>query len=167
MQRWGGKIFLKQQLGMSLQEISNDNEVTVVNFATSNNLFGKTTMFPHHKIHEYTWTSPDDKSHNQTYHEFVDRRRQSSILDVRSFKGTDCDTDHYLVAAKLRERLSVSKGVAEKLDLQRFDLRELNNAEVKEQYQIKITNKFAALEDFDVNVDMNTACENIRENIKT
>jgi hypothetical protein len=34
----------------------------------------------------------------------VDRRRQSSIPDVRSFRGADCDTDHYLVAAKLGER---------------------------------------------------------------
>jgi hypothetical protein len=71
------------------------------------------------------------------------------------------------VAAKLRERLSVSKRVAEKLDMQRFDLTKLNDAEVKEQYQVKITNRFAALENFDDNVDMNTASENIRDNIKT
>jgi hypothetical protein len=41
--------------------------------------------------------------------------------------------------------------------MQRFDLRKLNVAEVKEQYQVKITNKFAALESSDDNVDMNTA----------
>jgi hypothetical protein len=51
--------------------------------------------------------------------------------------------------------------------LQRFDLRKLNDAEVKEQYQVKITYRFAALKNFDDNVDMNTACENIRENMKT
>jgi hypothetical protein len=51
--------------------------------------------------------------------------------------------------------------------MQRFDLRKLNDAEVKEQYQVKITNRFAALESCDDNVDMNTAWENIRENIKT
>jgi hypothetical protein len=37
-------------------------------------------------------------------------------------------------AAKLRDRLSVRKLVAEKLDMQTFDLRKLNDAEVKEQY---------------------------------
>jgi hypothetical protein len=71
------------------------------------------------------------------------------------------------VDAKLRERLLVIKRVAQKFDTQRFDLRKLNDAEVKEKYQVKITNRFATLENCGDNVDMNTAWENIRENIKT
>jgi hypothetical protein len=51
--------------------------------------------------------------------------------------------------------------------MQRFYLRKLNDAEVNKQHQVKITNRFAALENFDDNVDMNRAWENIRENIKT
>jgi hypothetical protein len=39
---------------------------------------------------------------------------------------------------KLRWRLSVSKQAAQKFEMQRFDLRKLNSAEVKEQYQVKI-----------------------------
>jgi hypothetical protein len=150
-----------------VHETSNDNEVRVVNFATSKNLVVKSTMFSHCKIQKYPWTSPDGKTHNQIDHVLVDRRRQSSVLDVRSFRGADCDTDHYLVVAKLRERLSVSKRVAEKLAMQRFDLRKLNDAEVKEQYQVKITNRFAAFENFDDNGNMIKAWENMRENIKT
>jgi hypothetical protein len=61
------------------------------------------------------------------------------------------------VAAKLRERLLVIKQVAHKLDMQRFDLRKLNDAELKKQYQDKITHRFAGLEIFDDNVDMNRA----------
>jgi hypothetical protein len=38
----------------SLHEICDDNEVRVVNFATSKNLVFKSTMFPHHYIHKYT-----------------------------------------------------------------------------------------------------------------
>jgi predicted metallo-beta-lactamase superfamily hydrolase len=71
------------------------------------------------------------------------------------------------VAAELRERLSVIKRVAQKFDMQRFVLRKLNDAEVKKHCQVKITNRFAAKENFDDNVDMNRAWENIRENIKT
>jgi hypothetical protein len=93
----------------SLHEISNDNGVTVLNFATSKNLVVKSTMFPHRKIHKHTWTSPEGNTHNQTDHVLIDKGRHSSILDVRSFRGADCDTDHYLVAAKVRKKLAVIK----------------------------------------------------------
>jgi hypothetical protein len=46
----------------------------------------------------------------------IDRRWHSSILDVLSFRGADCDTDHYLVVAKVRERLAVIKQAAKKFD---------------------------------------------------
>jgi hypothetical protein len=63
-------------------------------------------MIPHRNTHKYTWTSPDGKTHNQIDHVLIDRRRQSNILDVQSFRGADCDTDYYLVVAKVRERLN-------------------------------------------------------------
>jgi endonuclease/exonuclease/phosphatase family metal-dependent hydrolase len=87
----------------SSHKISNDNGVRIENFATSKNLVVKSIMFPHRSIHKYTWTSPDGKTHNQIDHILIDRRRHSSILAVRFFRGADCDTDHYLVAAKVRE----------------------------------------------------------------
>jgi hypothetical protein len=52
----------------SLHEISNDNGVRAVTFATSKNLAVKSTMFPHRKIHKYTWTSPEGDTHNQIDH---------------------------------------------------------------------------------------------------
>jgi hypothetical protein len=93
----------------SLHEISNDNGVRIVNFATSKNLIVKSIMFPHHNIHKYTWTSPDGKTHNQIDHLLIDRRKHSSVLDVLSFRAADCDTNHYLVVANIRERLAVNK----------------------------------------------------------
>jgi hypothetical protein len=39
----------------------------------------------------------------------MDRRRHSIVPDVRSFRAADCDNDHYLVVAKVRERLAVNK----------------------------------------------------------
>jgi hypothetical protein len=114
---WREDIFKPTIGNESLHETSNDNGVRVVNVSTSKNLVVKSTMFPHRKIHKYTWTSPDGKTHNQIDHVLVDRRQQSSTLDVRSFRGADCNIDHYLVAAKLRERLSVSKRVPQKFDM--------------------------------------------------
>jgi hypothetical protein len=69
----------------SLHEISNDNGVRVVNFATSTHLSVKSTMCLRHNIHKFTWTCPDGKTHNQTDHILIDKRRHSSVLDVRLF----------------------------------------------------------------------------------
>jgi endonuclease/exonuclease/phosphatase family metal-dependent hydrolase len=102
-------IFKPTIANESLHEMSNDNGVTLVNFATSKNLRVKRTMFPQRNIHKYTWPSPDGKTHNQIDHILVDRRRHSNVLDVRSFRAADCDSDHYLVVAKVRERLAVNK----------------------------------------------------------
>ncbi|PNF38315.1 hypothetical protein B7P43_G11322 [Cryptotermes secundus] len=84
----------------NLHEISNDNGVRVVNLATSESLIVKITMFPYCNILKCTWISPDGKTHNKTDHIFIDRRRHSSIPEVRSLRAADCDTDHYLVVAK-------------------------------------------------------------------
>jgi len=71
------------------------------------------------------------------------------------------------VVAKVRERLAVSKDEAQRFDGERFNLRELNELEVRKQYQIEITNRFAALENLSDDEDINRAWENIKENIKT
>jgi hypothetical protein len=78
----------------SLHQISNDNGVRVVNFATSKNLIVESMNFPHRNIHKFTWTSPDGKTHNRIDHILIDSGWHSSILDVRSFRAADCDTDH-------------------------------------------------------------------------
>jgi hypothetical protein len=80
----------------------------VLNFATSKNLSVQSTMFPHRNVHEFTWSSPDEKTHDQTDNILIDRRRYSSILDIGSFRAADCDTDHYPVVARIRESLVVS-----------------------------------------------------------
>ena len=130
----------------SLHRDSNDNCVRIVNFATSNNLAVMRTIFPHQNIHKYTRTSPDGKTHNQIDHVLIDRRWHPSVLDVRSFRGADCDTDHYPVVAKVRERLVVNKKEAQKFVVQRFNLRKLSELEVRKQYQIKNSNRPTALE---------------------
>jgi hypothetical protein len=48
--------------------------------------------------------------------------------------------------AKIRERLAVRKQAAQKFNGGSFNLRKLNDLEVRKQYQIEITNSFAALE---------------------
>jgi hypothetical protein len=92
----------------------------------------------------------------------VDRRRHSNALDVRSFRTADCDSDQYLVVAKVRERLAVNKQRSQRFDMERFNLKKLNDVEGKEQFHVEVS----ALEDLDLEVEINSTWETIRENIK-
>jgi hypothetical protein len=53
------------------------------------------------------------------------------------------------VVAKIRERLAVNKQGSHKFHMERFSLETLNEIEGKEKYRVEISNRFAALEDFD------------------
>jgi hypothetical protein len=65
--------------------------------------------------------------------------RHSNILDVGSFRAADCDIDHYLVVAKVTERLAVSKQTTHRVRMERFNLKKLNEVEGKEQYRVEIS----------------------------
>jgi hypothetical protein len=149
-----------------LHEINSDKGVTVINFATSKNVIVNSTMFQPCNIHNYTWTSPAGKTHNQIDHILIDRQRLSSVLNAQSFRAADCYTGHYLVVGKIRERQAVNKQGLHKFDMERFNLKKLNEVEDKEKYRVEVSNRFAALEDLDAEVEINTIWEMIRENIK-
>jgi hypothetical protein len=63
--------------------------------------------------------------------------------------------------------LAVNKQASQRFDGERFNLWKLNELEVRKQYQIEITNTFAALEILSNDENINRFWENIKENIKT
>jgi hypothetical protein len=63
--------------------------------------------------------------------------------------------------------LAVNKEAAQKFDGERFNLRMRNELEAREQYQIEISNRFAALENLSDGEDINRAWDTIKKNIKT
>jgi len=58
------------------------------------------------------------------------------------------------MVAKIRERLAVSKQAGHNFVVERFNLRKLNELQVSSQYQIKISNRFAALENLNDSEDI-------------
>jgi hypothetical protein len=61
----------------------------------------------------------------------INKTQHSNVVDAQSLTGADCDTDHYLVAAEVRQRLSVSKRVAPKFDVEGFNLKKVSDVDVK------------------------------------
>jgi hypothetical protein len=78
------------------------------------------------------------KTHNQIDHILVDRRRHSNVLDVRSFRAADCDSDQYLVVVKVRKKLAVNKQISQRFHMERFNLKKLNEVGDKEQLRFEV-----------------------------
>jgi len=63
--------------------------------------------------------------------------------------------------------LTVSKQEAQRFDGGRFNLRKLNELEVRKEYQIEITNRFSAVKNLSNDEDLNRVWKYMKENIKT
>jgi endonuclease/exonuclease/phosphatase family metal-dependent hydrolase len=62
------------------------------------------TFFQHKNIHKGTWISPDILTLNQIDHVLVSNKKQM-IQDVRTLRGPNCDSDHFLVKVIVKQKL--------------------------------------------------------------
>jgi Reverse transcriptase (RNA-dependent DNA polymerase) len=129
----GREVYYQPTIGkFSLHENSNDNGTRVVDFAASRNMVVSSTRFEHKNIHKATWASPDGRTKNQIDHVLIDGRHCSNVLDVRSCRGPNVDSDHYLVRAVVRARISVQRD--RQPAYEKWDVEKLQNEDIKRQY---------------------------------
>ena len=128
----------------SLHEQSNDNGSRLASFALSNDLVIGGTIFAHKNIHKQTWKSPDNRTFNQIDHILINKKHRGALQDVRSMRGAECGSDHYMVSAKVKAKLSTNKSSpAEKIE--RYGVEKLLMEEKKENYQLNLSNRFQIL----------------------
>jgi predicted aconitase len=84
----------------SLHDVQKNNGEKVCSLAEANQLMIMSTCFEHKQIHKATWVSPDKKTMNQIDHILV-------IQDVRTYRGANCDSDHWMVVAKIKQDIKV------------------------------------------------------------
>src|SRR5215469_12338064 len=75
---------------------------------------------------------------NQIDHVLINKRRASTITDVCTLRGPNCDSDHYLVRTKIRQRISkVEEGTHRRS--RKWNVTKLQNPDIKNRYEKYIT----------------------------
>jgi endonuclease/exonuclease/phosphatase family metal-dependent hydrolase len=100
------KKTLKRVAGRhTLHDITSENGEKLVQLAIAHNLEISSTKFQHRRIHKGTWKVPGQDICNLIGHVLINKRRASTIIDVCTLGGPNCDSDHYRVRTKIRQRI--------------------------------------------------------------
>jgi endonuclease/exonuclease/phosphatase family metal-dependent hydrolase len=95
----------------TLHDITSENGEKLVKLAIVHNLKESSTKFQHKRIHKGTWIAPRQDICNHIDYVLINKRRASTITDVRTLRGPNCDSDHRLVRTKIRQRIGKVKEV--------------------------------------------------------
>jgi hypothetical protein len=72
------------------------------------------TYYQHKRIRKGTWTLPDDKTLNQIEHVIIDANKKGVVEDVRTMRGLNCDSEHFLVKNIIKQKLNRTQTTAVK-----------------------------------------------------
>lgn len=100
------------------------------------------TSFDHKEIHKTTWISPDGRTHNQIDHILLESKHLKSVKDVRSFRGADAKTDHFLMIMRFEQEMpEIPK---ERLKTKRkYNIEYLKDIKKKEEFEKDLTSRLA------------------------
>ncbi|KAK2701470.1 hypothetical protein QYM36_019877 [Artemia franciscana] len=95
----------------------NENGALLVDVALNNDLVIGGKLFQHKTIDKYTWTSPDGRTCNQIDPLLCSRKWRKSLLNVRGYRGTNIQSDHSLMVAKIFLKIKVTQRNTQTLQL--------------------------------------------------
>jgi hypothetical protein len=137
--------------------VTSENGKRLGELAARNNMIIGSICFEHKAIHKGIWMCAGTDVVNQIDNVIINKRYASSIIEVQSCRGPNCDSDHFLVKVTLRERLSNAlKNQGRKRRTWNTD--KLENGDLN-LYQQKIDEK---LEDIDEIQDVQTEWNKIK-----
>lgn len=125
----------------SLLNETNDIVRKLIDLATGNGFVVKSTMFPHKNIHKVSWRSPNGRYTNQIDYVLVNSRFKNCIQDVRTIRGADSNSNHYLVKGKMKIKLK-RRPHANMEQLTKYDVTKLDDTECINTFRHKIRQDF-------------------------
>ena len=146
----------------------NDNGERYVNFCLQNDLVITSTTFCQPDIHKYTWTSPDRRTKNQIDHLAICGKFRSSVLNTRTYRGADVNSDHELCVSTVQ--LKLRKVIKTNNTKKRYDFNKLKSPDTKQMYNLELKNRFDALiglnDDAEDQVDNPMSCKDLWTGIR-
>ena len=141
----------------------NENGERLTNLCSSNGLVIGGTLFKHKDIHKITWYSPNNRDKYQIDHVIINGKWRRSLLDTRSYRGADVNSDHCLVVVRLKLKLKKTLD-DNKTNRKIIDIKRLNDCEVQRKFTTELRNIFKELENLDQ--DEEPSVENSWQKIK-
>ena len=133
----------------------NERGDRLLEYAVKNDLRIMNTWFKQPPRKLYTWTSPGDIVRNQIDYIMINSRFRNCIHKVKVRPGADCNSDHNPVIASITIRLKKHKHKKEQ-KREYYDLYSLKNENIREDFLIKLENKYNALIDEGEHENMST-----------
>jgi hypothetical protein len=129
----------------TIHEKTSENGLILCQFAETNELIISSTCFEHKDIHKGTWIDPAGRIVNQIDHVLVNKRRATIIEDVKTMRGANCDSDHFLIRTIIRQKIACTYQKKQEYKL-RWNTYKLENKEKENQYQECIIEKLKKIE---------------------
>jgi endonuclease/exonuclease/phosphatase family metal-dependent hydrolase len=116
---------------------NNENGKRLIHMAASRNMVIGTTLFPHKDIHKITWRSPGAHHFSQIDHLLIDSRHVSHLMNARTHRCANVDSDHYLLVSRIRARISNAKKFYGK-KVEKYDYERMTSLEKQAEYKINL-----------------------------
>jgi endonuclease/exonuclease/phosphatase family metal-dependent hydrolase len=91
----------------SLHEVTNNNGLRLVQYATINNFKVLSTRFQRNDIYKGNWKIPGTNDTNQIDHILVSKRWAADLENIRTYRGATSNYVHFLVGARLKWKISL------------------------------------------------------------
>jgi hypothetical protein len=156
--RIGKKLANHGVAGNTLHDQTSNNGERLIQLAQTQNLEISSTKFPHKEIHKGTWKIPGEQCSNQIDHVLINKRRASSVMDVKTYRSPNCDSDHYLKRVEIRQQINVTnEGRCKKPII--WDVNKLREPQIRRQHEQEINNK---IDEVELSSDIELKWDNIK-----
>ena len=139
-------IVYEEVVGQHGLGVMSDNGERLADLCALNKRALGGSVFPHRRIHNATWLSPDQSTANQIDHFCISKKFRRSLQDVRVKRGSNAASDHHLVIANLKLKLKRNwAGTAQQRN--RYDVGCLKDVRKLDEFRVTVKNRYQILQD--------------------